>query len=137
MAKKTTNLPSKKDAEDIVSNKEYIDTLAFLKKRIRESQLNAAVAVNRELLCTYWSIGKTIADKQEKSGWGSKVIEKLARDIQNEFPGLEGFSRTNIFRLEKAAWFKLRYFWVTLTEIKMINAESQRRDDAEEINKSS
>lgn len=99
MAKKTTKSLSKKDAENIVSNKEYIETLAELKKRIRESQLKAAVAVNRELLCVYWSIGRTISDKQEKSGWGSKVIERLVRDIQNAFPGLEGFSRTNIFRM--------------------------------------
>ena len=99
MAKKTTNLPSEKDHESIVSNKEYIETLADLKKRIREPQLKAAVAVNRELICVYWSIGKTISDRQEKSGWGSKVIEKLAHDLQNAFPGLEGFSRRNVFRM--------------------------------------
>jgi len=28
-----------------------------------------------------------------------KIIEKLAKDIQNSFPGIEGFSRTNIFRM--------------------------------------
>jgi predicted nuclease of restriction endonuclease-like (RecB) superfamily len=99
MAKKATNLPSEKDAENIVSNKEYIETLAGIKKRIRESQLKAAVAVNRELISLYWSIGKTISDKQEKSGCGSKVIEKLAHDLQNDFPGLEGFSRRNVFRM--------------------------------------
>src|SRR5258708_5534377 len=28
---------------------------------------------------------------------GSKVLEKVAKDLQNEFPGIEGFSRRNIF----------------------------------------
>src|SRR5262245_21708825 len=35
--------------------------------------------------------------KQEVSGWGTKVIEKLAKDLQNEFPGMKGFSRANAF----------------------------------------
>jgi len=94
--KKTT--PVKKASTEL-SNKEYTSTLANLKKHIRSSQLKAAVAVNKELLKVYWIIGKTIVEKQESSGWGSKFIEKLAKDLQNEFPGLEGFSRTNVFRM--------------------------------------
>lgn len=99
MAKKTPNTPAKKSSDIDVSSKDYTKTLADLKKRIRESQLKAAVAVNKELLLLYWSIGKTIVEKQENSGWGSKFIEKLAKDLQNDFPGLEGFSRTNVFRM--------------------------------------
>ena len=34
------------------------------------------------------------------SGWGSSVIERLANDLQKEFPGLSGFSRTNVFRMQ-------------------------------------
>ncbi len=44
----------------------------------------------------YWDIGREIVERQEKDGWGSGVIEKVAKDIQNEFPGIEGFSKTNI-----------------------------------------
>lgn len=29
--------------------------------------------------------------------WGSQVIEKFCKDIQSHFPGLKGFSRSNIF----------------------------------------
>ncbi len=93
MARKTTNLPTKKDAENTVSN-EYEKTLADLKRQIQASQLKAAVAVNKELIRLYWTIGKTVVEKQENSGWGSKFIENLAKDLQNEFPGVEGFSRT-------------------------------------------
>jgi predicted nuclease of restriction endonuclease-like (RecB) superfamily len=47
----------------------------------------------------YWEIGKDIVEKQEQEGWGSKVLEKVAKDLRNEFSGMEGFSRTNIFRM--------------------------------------
>lgn len=97
---KKNKLPIKKaDSHEILPNKEYEKTLTELKKRIRDSQLKAAIAVNKELISLYWMIGKTIDEKQKNSGWGSKFIEKLANDIQNEFPGVDGFSRRNIFRM--------------------------------------
>lgn len=82
-----------------LSSKEYASTLASLKKQIQECQIRAITAVNKELVNLYWTIGKIIVEKQESSGWGSKFIEKLAKDLQSEFPGIEGFSRTNIFRM--------------------------------------
>jgi predicted nuclease of restriction endonuclease-like (RecB) superfamily len=98
---KSKNLPAKqKESDRLFSNKEYETTLADLKKHIRSSQLKAAVSVNKELILLYWTIGKTIFEKQENSGWGSKFIEKLAKDLQNEFPGVEGFSRRNVFRMK-------------------------------------
>jgi predicted nuclease of restriction endonuclease-like (RecB) superfamily len=89
-----------KSDQDIVSTNEYASTLADLKKRIQECQLRAVTAANKELISLYWTIGKTIVEKQQTSGWGTSVIEKLAKDLQNEFPGVEGFSRSNIFRMK-------------------------------------
>ena len=83
----------------MISNKEYTQTLIELKNQIQEAQLKASVSVNRELINLYWTIGKTIVEKQLGSDWGTGVIEKLAKDLQNSFPGIEGFSRTNIFRM--------------------------------------
>jgi predicted nuclease of restriction endonuclease-like (RecB) superfamily len=40
-----------------------------------------------------------VVEQQEEHGWGSKILEKLALDLQNEFPGLAGFSRANIFHM--------------------------------------
>ena len=101
MEKETTekNLQSRKAGVELFANQEYETTLADLKKRIRESQLKAAVSVNKELISLYWSIGKTIVERQEKNGWGTKLVEKLARDLQNEFPGVEGFSRRNVYNM--------------------------------------
>ena len=97
--KKTKNLPKKVEEGELFSNKDYDFTLTELKRQIKESQVKAITAANKELIRLYWKIGKTIVEKQEKSRWGTKIIEKLAKDIQNSFPGIEGFSRTNIFRM--------------------------------------
>jgi len=59
----------------------------------------AISAANKELVRLYWIVGKTIVERQENSGWGSKFIDKLTKDLQNEFPGIEGFSRRNVFRM--------------------------------------
>jgi predicted nuclease of restriction endonuclease-like (RecB) superfamily len=70
-----------------------------LKIRIRSAQVKAIVKVNEELLKLYWEIGREITERQEKQGWGTQVIERLAKDLQNSLPGVGGFSRTNIFRM--------------------------------------
>lgn len=54
--------------------------------------MRAAFAVNRELILLYWSVGRDILARQQAEGWETKVIDRLAHDLQNEFPGVEGFS---------------------------------------------
>lgn len=51
----------------------YDAFLRQLKQRIREAQLRAALAVNRELVLLYWQIGHDILDRQNQAGWGAKV----------------------------------------------------------------
>lgn len=92
------NLPAIKKTEVPTDN--YARFISSLKEKIRSSQIKAAVAVNRELIKLYWEIGEDIIEKQKKEGWGSKVLEKVAKDLQSEFPGIEGFSRANIFRMK-------------------------------------
>jgi predicted nuclease of restriction endonuclease-like (RecB) superfamily len=36
--------------------------------------------------------GPDILVRQHAEGWGTKVIDRLAKDLQTEFPGVEGFS---------------------------------------------
>lgn len=88
-----------KTDSDTLSFVGYNEFLKGLKAKIRNTQLKAAIAASRELIKLYWELGKDIVEKQEKEGWGSKVLERVAKDLQNEFPGIEGFSRSNIFRM--------------------------------------
>ncbi len=57
------------------------------------------LSVNRELIQLYWEIGRLIVERQEREGWGRAVVERLADDIQSAFPGMGGFSRSNVFRM--------------------------------------
>ena len=74
----------------------YSALLAEIKERVRSAQLRASFAVSRELVLLYWSIGRDILVRQDKEGWGTKVIERLANDLGVEFPGVEGFSPRNL-----------------------------------------
>lgn len=75
----------------------YAEFLENLKTRIRAAQIKAALSANRELIRLYWDIGKAIVERQEKEGWGRSVVERLARDLQAEFPGISGFSPQNMW----------------------------------------
>lgn len=77
----------------------YAELLEDLKARVRTAQLKAAVAVNRELNQLYWDIGRLIVERQEREGWGKGIVDRLAKDIQTAFPGLQGFSPRNVWRM--------------------------------------
>ena len=74
----------------------YAALLEEVAARIARSQLRAALAVSRELVLLYWSVGAEILVRQKAEGWGSKVIDRLGRDLQARFPGVEGFSPRNL-----------------------------------------
>lgn len=93
-------------APDLVSPPGYGEWLVQLKDTIRQARLRASLAVNAELVGLYWRIGRDILDRQERSGWGSKVVERLAADLRAEFPEMRGLSRANLLymRAFAAAW---------------------------------
>lgn len=74
----------------------YEDFLKDLKTRIRQAQVKAVLAANQELILLYWQIGRDILQRQNEEGWGTKVIDRLARDLKMEFPEMKGFSSRNL-----------------------------------------
>ncbi|MBD2356963.1 DUF1016 domain-containing protein [Tolypothrix sp. FACHB-123] len=78
---------------------DYINLLVQVKQRIRSAQYEALKAVNKELIALYWDIGKMIVTRQQGDSWGKSVVEKLAKDLQTEFPGISGFSTANLWRM--------------------------------------
>ncbi|PUE08779.1 hypothetical protein B9Z51_07500 [Limnohabitans sp. T6-5] len=74
-----------------------------LKQRIQSAQQRSSLTVNRELVLLYWQIGRDILERQQVQGWGSKVIEQLARDLTAEFPDMKGFSRRNLLYMRSFA----------------------------------
>jgi predicted nuclease of restriction endonuclease-like (RecB) superfamily len=81
----------------------YEALLADLKNRIRTARVHAALSVNRELIQLYWHIGRTILERQEHEGWGSKVIDRLADDLRQKFPDMKGLSQANLFYMRAFA----------------------------------
>ena len=84
-----------------ISNKpsEYPQFLVEIKERIHKSRYEAAKAVNHEIIQLYWDIGKLITEKQQTLGWGKSVVETLSEDLQKEFPGISGFSKSNLWSM--------------------------------------
>jgi len=84
----------------------YDAFLKDLKERIRRAQIKAGLAVNRELVLLYWTIGRDILAQQQQHGWGAKVIDRLAADLHHAFPEAQGFSARNLkyMRAFAQAW---------------------------------
>jgi predicted nuclease of restriction endonuclease-like (RecB) superfamily len=80
---------------------DYASFLHEIKKQIRDRQLQAMRSVNRELVGLYWVIGEMIHQKRAAIGWGKSVVETLARDLQAEFPGRNGFSANNLWLMRQ------------------------------------
>jgi predicted nuclease of restriction endonuclease-like (RecB) superfamily len=74
----------------------YAELLDSLKTQIRTAQVRAALAANRELVLTYWRIGREILERQDAEGWGSKVIDRLSADLGRAFPTMSGLSTRNL-----------------------------------------
>jgi len=79
---------------------DYPRLLSEIKERIRSAQYEALKAVNKELVGLYWDIGRMIVERQEIEGWGKAVVEQLAADLRTEFPGVSGFSASNLWRMK-------------------------------------
>lgn len=76
---------------------EYASFLEDIKKKVVESKLQAAKAVNRSMIGMYWFIGQLIVEKQEKLGWGKSVVATLSNDLKTAFPEITGFSVQNLW----------------------------------------
>jgi predicted nuclease of restriction endonuclease-like (RecB) superfamily len=90
-------LNADKDQHNIPNN--YPELLLEIKQRIRSAQYEALRAVNKELIALYWDIGRMIVERQQEASWGKSVVENLAKDLQAEFPGIQGFSARNIWKM--------------------------------------
>ena len=84
----------------------YPELLDSVSNRITTGRLRATLAVNNELIATYWSIGRDILDRQQQEGYGTKVIDRLSADLRVRFPYAKGYSPRNLkyMRAFAEAW---------------------------------
>lgn len=83
-----------------------IDLIKQLKQRILTSRYLVAKMANAESLRLYFTIGYDLDREINQNKWGDKILETIAARLQQELPGLRGFSASNIrkMRIFYQAW---------------------------------
>ncbi|UJS18775.1 MAG: DUF1016 N-terminal domain-containing protein [Candidatus Jettenia sp.] len=81
---------------NIIKTNDYKRFIQEIKQRIQSAQIKAVVAVNQGLLRLYWDLAERMVAKQKETAWGDDFIGQMSRDLQKEFPGMKGFSLSNL-----------------------------------------
>ncbi len=89
--------------ETTMDDKDYVNLVNDLKNKILQAQRKAVLSVNTELIRLYWEIGMSILERQDREGWGSKIIDRLSMDLRKSFPEVKGFSPRNLKYMRKFA----------------------------------
>ncbi len=63
--------------------------------RYRQSQIKAAVKVNKKVLRFYWDLGKDIVERDAENHYGSRFYPSLSRDLKEALQ-TDGFSERNL-----------------------------------------
>lgn len=79
-----------------ILDKDYLQWVQELCKRYRQSQIKAAMHVNKEMLRFYWDLGRDIVGREEENRYGSKFYATLSRDLRHLLPDAEGLSERNL-----------------------------------------
>jgi predicted nuclease of restriction endonuclease-like (RecB) superfamily len=87
-------------------NTNYTQAIQLIKSAILKSRYRAATLANRELLSLYYGIGKYISVNSRHHFWGTNAIETISKQLQQELPGLRGFSIRNLRNMRQfyEAW---------------------------------
>lgn len=70
-----------------------------IKELIQKKQFQAIKLINTETINLYWEIGEEIYRQQEEKGWGKSIVQVLAKELQKTFPGSQGYSAANLWRM--------------------------------------
>lgn len=91
----------KKEIKPInILDKDYALWIKELSLRYHQSQIQASVKVNQEMLRFYWNLGKDIITMKVESRWGSKFFNNLSRDLKEQNPDATCFSPTNLLYMK-------------------------------------
>lgn len=74
----------------------YDGVVQVIKSVILQHQVQAARQVNAVQLALYYSVGQYISVHSRSGQWGKGAIDYISRRLQEQLPGLRGFSPANI-----------------------------------------
>ena len=84
--------------EEILKN-DYQSLLNDIKGLIQQKQYQVLKKMNSETINLYWEIGEEIYNQQQEKGWGKSIVSILSKELQNAFPGANGYSSANLWRM--------------------------------------
>ena len=122
-------------SRDIMTADEgYVQWMADIKQRFRQSQLKAAVRVNTAMLEFYWSVGRDLVALRAEERWGTGVVKQFALDMRQAFPNETGFSHTNVKYMKR--WYLFYFERVTKGQRVVDQIGHQAGDEFEALEKS-
>ena len=98
-----TDKPTFVSRDMMTADEGYVQWMADIKQRFRQSQVKAAVRVNTAILEFYWSLGRDMVELRAESKWGSGFFDQLSLDLRTAFPEETGFSVTNLKYMKR--WY--------------------------------
>lgn len=93
--------------DGMTADSNYVQWIADIKGRYRNSQIKSAIRVNTALLEFYWSVGRDLVALKAEERWGSGIVKQFALDMRNTFPDAKGFSDTNVKYMKR--WYLFYY----------------------------
>ena len=88
---------------ELATHEAYQQLFEAVKQEIQTAKLTAVMAVNQNMLLSYWKVGNMILQRQESQKWGAKVIQQLEKDLKMAYPNLKGYSYRNLNYMRKFA----------------------------------
>ena len=82
-----------------LSQTSYIQAVKAIKQAIQVSRYRAARQMNGEVLGLYYAVGKYISLHSRNAEWGTGAIRAISAQLQQEMPGLRGFSAENMRKM--------------------------------------
>ena len=87
--------------QNLLSTSEIVPVIQEIKSILHTARNNVARQVNKELLNTYWNIGRIICEYEQsgaaRADYGKQTLKILSKELTQEFG--KGFSRANLYNM--------------------------------------
>ena len=111
------NTPCFKDLYFIMTKKQYLLLITNIGEILENGKKEAYISINTILVKTYWQIGKEIVEFEqkgkEKAEYGSKLLEKLSKDLK--------INQNNCF--SRRLLLDMRRFYLTYNKWQTVSAK--------------
>lgn len=105
-----------------IEQSKYTDLINQIGELLHKGKEQVAKSVNTILVQTYWLIGRHIVEFEqggnEKAEYGSKLLDKLAKDLTEQYG--KGFSRSNVFQI--------RQFYTRFSKIQTLSGQFENSE---------